>query len=57
MWVEEINVRLFIRTHKQMILLSLLVILVLAMLALAHKSYAGKPQISLNTPASFPVDI
>lgn len=49
--------RSFIRTHKQMVLLGLLVILVLVMLVLAHKSYAGKPQISLNTPVSFPVDI
>lgn len=32
-------------------------LLLISSLALIHKAYAGKSAISLNSPASFPVDI
>jgi len=43
--------------NKRMILAGLSIILLSLMFTLIHKTYAGKPTISLNSPASFPVDI
>lgn len=43
--------------NKRMIVAGLSIILLLLAFTLIHKAYAGKPTISLNSPASFPVDI
>jgi len=49
--------RLSIIINKRMVLAGLSVILLMFMFTLIHKAYAGKSTISLNSPASFPVDI
>lgn len=56
MFMEEINMRLSSRINKKMIIASLVVVLLILVSALAHQAYAGK-KLSLNSPASFPVDI
>ena len=43
--------------NKRMILAGLFIILLMLAFTLVHKAHAGKPTISLNSPASFPVDI
>ncbi len=43
--------------NKRMIVAGLSIILLMLAFTLVHKAYAGKPTISLNSPASFPVDI
>jgi hypothetical protein len=43
--------------NKRMILAGLSIILLMLAFTLVHKAHAGKPTISLNSPASFPVDI
>jgi hypothetical protein len=49
--------RLSISINKRMILVSLSIVLLMLTVTLIHKAYAGKLTISLNSPASFPVDI
>jgi len=48
---------LSISINKRMILTGLSIILLMLAFTLIHKAYAGKPTISLNSPASFLVDI
>ncbi len=48
---------LSININKRMIFAGLSIILLILAFTLIHKAYAGKPTISLNSPASFPVDI
>ena len=43
--------------NKRMILAGLSIIFLMLAVTLVHKAHAGKPTISLNSPASFPVDI
>jgi hypothetical protein len=49
--------RTSITINKRIIFVGLSVVLLMLTFALIHKSYAGKPTISLNSPASFPIDI
>ena len=46
-----------ISNNKKMILAGLIVVLLILSSALVHNAYAGKSKLSLNSPASFPVDI
>jgi hypothetical protein len=48
---------LSININKRMIFAGLAIVLLMLTFTLIHKAYAGKPTISLNSPASFPVDI
>ena len=49
--------RLPIGINKRMILASLFIVFLILSFTLIQKVYAGKPTISLNSPASFPIDI
>jgi len=42
---------------KRTILISLFIALLVFSFSLVHKAYAGKSTLSLNSPASFPIDI
>ncbi len=48
--------QLFIRWRSRLLLLLMLSIILIA-ITMQQKVHAGKPTISLNSPASFPVDI
>ncbi len=43
--------------NKKVIYAGLVLLLLTISFAIVHKVYAGKPTVSLNSPASFPVDI
>jgi len=43
--------------NRRLIMASLLIVLLTLVAVIAHKAYAGKSAISLNSPVSFPVDI
>ena len=48
--------RIFMKQRSRWLII-VATLLLMGSLALLHKAYAGKPAISLNSPASFPVDI
>jgi preprotein translocase subunit SecG len=43
--------------NKSMLTIILMFLFFILTISLMHNVYAGKPTISLNAPASFPVDI
>gem|GEM_PF-741849 len=57
MFTEKFNMKLTVSRKKRTVLISLVIALLVLSFSLAHTAYAGKSKLSLNSPASFPVDI